>query len=115
MTAGNRVRLKAAADSVVMHGVVRAAWIRRSNLARVDIDSRFRRASDDVAVDRGRGTGTSQVDPDAAANDVVVGDFGAGIALDRDVHADVIFGGQSERDDRKAVEGDVPPDDAGGS
>src|SRR6185503_20779189 len=87
----NRIRIGAAADSVVVHRIESAAGVVRSDFTRIDVDASLRRASDKVVIHRAAGAATPQVDTDTSAPDVVVGDFSARVASDGDVHADIVF------------------------
>src|SRR4030095_1089273 len=102
LTSSNRIRKKAAADSVVVNRIEGAAGIVWGDFTRIDVDASLRRASDIVVIHRAAGAGTPQVDTYASAPDVVVGDFGARVARDGDIHADIAFGCGTPRHQSKA-------------
>src|SRR4029434_6650282 len=108
---GNRIRIKAAADSVVVNRIEGAAGICRSDFTCIDVDASLRRAPDSIVIHRAAGAGTPQVDTNTSAPDVVVDDFGARVAFDGDVYADIIFGDGTHRHQTKAGNGCVDPSD----
>src|SRR5262245_6807646 len=83
LTSSNRIRKQSAADRVVVDRIEGAAGICWRDFTRIDVDASLRRASDNVVIHGAAGAAAPQVDSDASAPDVVVGDFGARVAPDR--------------------------------
>ena len=74
LTSSNRIRKKAAADSVVVHRIEGAAGICWSDFTSIDVDASLRRAPDIIVMYRAAGAGTPQVKTYTSTTDVVVGD-----------------------------------------